>query len=84
VNFARDHRLRLAIKGTGHDYLRRSSAPDSLLIWTRPMRRVTIENAFVPRGCTAGKAHMPAVTIEAGARWIDAYDEVTQPFQGAA
>jgi FAD/FMN-containing dehydrogenase len=29
VNFARQHRLRLVIKGTGHDYLGRSNAPDS-------------------------------------------------------
>jgi FAD/FMN-containing dehydrogenase len=77
VNFARDHRLRLVIKGTGHDYLGRSNAPDSLLIWTHQMRRVSVQDAFVPQGCATGKASVPAVTIEAGARWIDAYDEVT-------
>ena len=37
VEFARKHRLRLVIKGTGHDYLGRSCAPDSLLIWTHRM-----------------------------------------------
>jgi FAD binding domain len=34
VNFAREHRLRLVVKGGGHSYLGTSNAPDSLLIWT--------------------------------------------------
>jgi hypothetical protein len=41
VDFARRHGLRLVIKGTGHDYLGRSNAPDSLLVWTHKMRRVS-------------------------------------------
>jgi FAD/FMN-containing dehydrogenase len=32
VEFARDRGIGLVIKGTGHDYLGRSSAPESLLI----------------------------------------------------
>lgn len=76
VDFARQHRLRLVIKGTGHDYLGRSNAPDSLLVWTHQMRRVTVQDAFVPRACQATKAS-PAVTVEAGARWIEVYKEVT-------
>jgi FAD/FMN-containing dehydrogenase len=75
VTFAREHRLRLVIKGTGHDYLGRSSAPDSLLVWTHAMRDVTVEDAFVPQGCTT--PGIPAMTAEAGARWIDAYQAVT-------
>src|SRR5262249_27361855 len=51
VSFAREHHLRLVIKGTGHDYLGRSNAPDSLLIWTHKMREVTVHDAFVARGC---------------------------------
>ncbi|HKD18958.1 MAG TPA: FAD-binding protein, partial [Thermoanaerobaculia bacterium] len=31
VNFAREHRLRLVVKGGGHSYLGNSNAPDSLL-----------------------------------------------------
>ena len=76
VNFARDHRLRLVIKGTGHDYLGRSSAPDSLLVWTHQMRSVSVDDAFIPRGCSATQAS-PAVIMEAGTRWIEAYQEVT-------
>jgi FAD/FMN-containing dehydrogenase len=76
VNFARDHRLRLVVKGTGHDYLGRSSAPDSLLIWTHRMRRVTVQAAFVATGCGTTRA-LPAVTVEAGTRWLEVYREVT-------
>jgi len=37
VNFAREHNLRLVVKGGGHSYLGTSNAPDSLLLWTRAM-----------------------------------------------
>jgi hypothetical protein len=37
VNFAREHHLRLVVKGGGHSYQGTSQAPDSLLIWTRSM-----------------------------------------------
>jgi FAD/FMN-containing dehydrogenase len=63
------------VKGTGHDYLGRSSAPDSLLIWTHQMRQVTVDDAFVPHGCAS--APIPAVTVDAGTRWLEAYREVT-------
>jgi FAD/FMN-containing dehydrogenase len=75
VNFARAHKLRLAVKGGGHSYQGTSNAPDSLLIWTRPMHAVTLHDAFVPDG--SSNAPIPAVTIEAGAMWVDAYDAVT-------
>jgi FAD/FMN-containing dehydrogenase len=77
VKFAAAHQLRLAIKGTGHDYLGRSSAADSLLIWTHHMRKVEVVDAFVPHGCPASTAAVPAVNVEAGARWLEAYQAVT-------
>jgi hypothetical protein len=77
VNFAREHKLKLVIKGTGHDYLGRSSAPNSLLLWTHKMRAVTLHDSFMPSGCPETTAGIPAVTIEAGARWLEAYEEVT-------
>ena len=76
VTFARQHGLRLVVKGTGHDYLGRSSAPDSLLVWMHEMRRVSVDEAFTPRGCAASWS-IPAVTVEAGTRWLEAYQEVT-------
>jgi len=74
VNFAREHRLRLVVKGGGHSYLGNSNAPDSLLVWTHEMRAITLHDAFKPQGCPSAQR---AVTIEAGARWIDAYEAVT-------
>jgi len=74
VNFARKHGLRLVVKGGAHSYQGTSNAPDSLLVWTRHMREVKMIGAFMPEGCT-GSA--PAVAVDAGAMWIDAYDTVT-------
>lgn len=76
VDFARKHRLRLVVKGGGHSYQGTSDAPDSLLVWTRHMNEVTVHAAFVAHGC-AGSAPQPAVTLGAGAMWIDAYHAVT-------
>ena len=36
VNFARENKLRLVVKGGGHSYQGTSCAADSLLVWTRP------------------------------------------------
>lgn len=77
VDFARAHDLRLVVKGGGHDYLGRSSAPDSLLIWTRPMNRIVRHDAFVAKGCRGKEAPQPAVSLGAGALWGHAYNEVT-------
>lgn len=75
VNFARQHRLRLAVKGGGHSYQGTSNAPDSLLVWTRPMHAIALHDRFTPQDCDIAAA--PAVTIGAGAMWVDAYDAVT-------
>lgn len=53
---------RLSIKGTGHDYLGRSNGGD-LLLWTHPMRRVWLHDY----------QGIPAVSAEAGARWLEVY-----------
>ena len=75
VNFAREHRLRLVVKGGGHSYQGTSNAPDSLLVWTRRMNAVQLHDAFVPAGCAA--APVRAVSVGAGALWAHAYDAVT-------
>ena len=77
VNFARKHNLRLVVKGGGHSYQGTSNAPDSLLVWTRKMNRVVLHDDFVAQGCGGKTAPQPAVTLESGAMWIDAYDAVT-------
>ena len=78
VNFARQHNLRLVVKGGGHSYQGTSGAPDSLLVWTRHMNDVTLHDTFVALGCADSVLPQPAVTVGAGAMWIDAYNAVTK------
>jgi FAD/FMN-containing dehydrogenase len=77
VRFAREHRLRLVVKGGGHSYQGTSNAPDSLLVWTRPMKDIALHDAFVPQGCAGQVAPARAVSLGAGALWVHAYDAVT-------
>lgn len=77
VNFARTHNLRLVIKGGAHSYQGTSNAADSLLIWTRSMRDVTLHDAFVAVGGEGRDQPLPAVSVGAGAVWLDVYDAVT-------
>src|SRR5262249_45783557 len=78
VNFAREHRVRLVVKGGGHSYVGGSNAPDSLLIWTRPnLRAVQLHSRFVPRGAAGLAEPEAAVSVGAGAIWMDVYDAVT-------
>jgi FAD/FMN-containing dehydrogenase len=76
VNFAREHNLRLVVRGGGHSYLGTSNAPDSLLIWTRRMNGIVRRDDFVASGCAGQAAPQPAVTVGAGAIWMHAYNEV--------
>ncbi|KXN85639.1 hypothetical protein AN958_10976 [Leucoagaricus sp. SymC.cos] len=46
VNFARDHNLRLSIKASGHDYLGRSTAKNSLLIHTHKLQSIVFTDNF--------------------------------------
>ena len=77
VNFARTNNLRLVVKGGGHSYQGTSNAADSLLIWTRHMNAITTHDAFVGAGCVVSTEPQPAVSIEPGAIWGHAYNEVT-------
>jgi len=78
VNFAREHRVRLVVKGGGHSYIGASNAADSLLVWTRPnMQAIELLDSFVPRGATGQVEPETAVSAGAGAIWMDAYNAVT-------
>jgi FAD binding domain len=77
VNFAREHDLRLVVKGGGHSYQGTSNSADSLLIWTRVMNGIVLHDAFVPQDCAGTLATQPAVTVGAGAIWMHVYDAVT-------
>jgi FAD/FMN-containing dehydrogenase len=75
VRFARARRLRLVVRGGGHGYMGGSTAPDSLLVWMRPMDQITVHEAFVPAG--TGAAPVPAVSLGGGCIWLHAYQAVT-------
>ena len=71
VNFAREHNIRLVVKSTGHCFHGRSSAPNSLLVWTHSMRDIQFHDDFVPAG--GGEESFSAVTMGAGLTWMDVY-----------
>src|SRR5271165_2733707 len=77
VNFARTNNLRLVVKGGGHSYQGTSNAADSSLIWTRHMNAIVMHDAFVGAGCEGRAGPQPAVSVEPGAIWRQAYDAVT-------
>ncbi|HTS36624.1 MAG TPA: FAD-dependent oxidoreductase [Candidatus Solibacter sp.] len=77
VNFVREHNLRLVVRGGAHSYQGTSNAPDSLMIWTRHMHDVSLQDSFVPQGCATTHAPQRAVTVGSGTIWLQAYDAVT-------
>ena len=77
VNFARQHNLRLVVKGGGHSYKGTSNSADSLLVWTRAMNDIVVHDAFVGQGCAGKSQAQPAVSVGAGAIWLQAYQAVT-------
>lgn len=77
VDFARDNDIRLVVKGGGHSYQGTSNAPDSLLVWTRHMHDIELDDKFVPQGCDGQMQPQPAVTMGAGTVWMQAYRAVT-------
>lgn len=76
VKFAHDHSLRLVIKGGAHSYLGQSNAPDSLMIWTRDLKGISLHDDFVPEGCDGVVPPSKAVSVAAGERFIALYDYV--------
>lgn len=73
VSFAREHNLRLVIKGGGHSYYGQSNAPDSLLVWTRDLTGIELHDGFVPQGGSG--AGVPAVSVGSGETFITLYGE---------
>ncbi|KAJ7485420.1 FAD-binding domain-containing protein [Mycena latifolia] len=63
--FSKKTGVPLVVKNTGHDYKGRSSAPDSLALWTHNLQSLSYHASFVPAGCPASHAK-PGVTMGAG------------------
>ncbi|KAH9957276.1 hypothetical protein BGW80DRAFT_216211 [Lactifluus volemus] len=62
VRFANTYNLRVAIKSSGHDYLGRSTARHSLLLWTAYLKNTAFSEQFYIAGVDQG----PAVTVGSG------------------
>ncbi|KAJ5820416.1 hypothetical protein N7474_006007 [Penicillium riverlandense] len=78
VQFASRHNLRLAIKNSGHDFLGRSTAPESLQILTFNMKDIQMVDNFVPKGAPKNKGEGQAVTMAAGVNLPELYAFVAQ------
>lgn len=76
VRFAKERNIRLAIKNSGHDFLGRSTAPESLQILTSQMKGIQFVDNFVPAGARKHKGEGSAVTIEAGVALKELYTAV--------
>lgn len=72
VKFAARHNLRVAIKSTGHDFLGRSTARGSFLLWMHHLKNITYDAAFVPDGAPTTVTYK-AMTLGAGVQWYEAY-----------
>ncbi|KAF3403543.1 putative FAD-linked oxidoreductase [Penicillium rolfsii] len=80
VRFAAMHRLRLAVRNTGHDLAGRSTAPDSLQVHTAELKGIQFTESFyptVPWG-QAIDSHGPAVTVGAGVMTGELYSAAAQ------
>lgn len=81
---AKKHNIRLVVKSTGHDYIGRSNAPNSLSIWTHHMKDIKTHRSFRLKGCNT-TIKKPAVTVGAGTQMWDLYsalDRVNQTVVG--
>jgi hypothetical protein len=69
IQFAKTHHIALNIKNTGHDYLGRSTSPDSITIWTHKLDSIE----FHPSYSSCDGQTLPAFTFGAGVNWFNAY-----------
>ncbi|CAF5000659.1 unnamed protein product, partial [Rotaria sp. Silwood1] len=70
IRLANEYNLRLVIKNTGHDYLGRSTAADSLLLWLHYMKKMTLVEKY--KSCT-GEIVSNAIRLSAGVQWGEVY-----------
>ncbi|KAJ3281274.1 hypothetical protein HK104_000110 [Borealophlyctis nickersoniae] len=81
VRFAAKHNIRLVVKGTGHDYIGRSTAPGGLSVWTYHMKGIEFDDDFVAKGCNTFSGNgkkTSVVTVGAGVRWAEVYAETNK------
>ncbi|KID79225.1 uncharacterized protein G6M90_00g021880 [Metarhizium brunneum] len=80
VRFAAKYNLRLAIKNSGHCFLGRSTAPESLQISTNKIKSMAFTDRFVPEGAAGSTSESfgSAVTIGAGVQLKELYVAATK------
>ncbi|KAK0737580.1 hypothetical protein B0T21DRAFT_383523 [Apiosordaria backusii] len=85
VQFAKKHNIRLVVKNTGHDFIGRSNAPNSLSIWVHNLKDWKYHGSgFRPKKC---KSTLPGtyLTAGSGSQMWDIYtrlDEINQTIVG--
>ncbi|KAK4176871.1 hypothetical protein QBC36DRAFT_186446 [Triangularia setosa] len=85
VQFAKKHNIRLVVKNTGHDFIGRSNAPNSLSIWVHNLKDWKYRGSgFRPKKC---KTTLPGtyLTAGSGSQMWDIYtrlDEINQTIVG--
>lgn len=72
MKFAQDRRIAFNIKNSGHDYLGRSTSPDSITVWIHPLQKIEFHESFQPEECPS-VASQKAFTFGGGVKWFDAY-----------
>ncbi|KAK3363439.1 hypothetical protein B0T25DRAFT_445124 [Lasiosphaeria hispida] len=84
VDFAAKHNIRLVVKSSGHDFLGRSVAPNSLSIWVHHLKGIQTHDSFRPKHCSS-TINTTAVTVGGGTQMMDLYaalDEIGQTVVG--
>ncbi|KAL8999877.1 MAG: hypothetical protein Q9169_001418 [Polycauliona sp. 2 TL-2023] len=80
IRFAKRYNLRLVIRDTGHDILRRSTGYGSLQIWIKYLRTgIAFQQSFTPtHRCSKSEWTGSAVQIGGGYTWSDILDEAAR------
>ncbi|CZR51587.1 related to isoamyl alcohol oxidase [Phialocephala subalpina] len=73
VDFARKYNIRLIVKSSGHDYVGRSSGPNSLSIWVHHMKGISFHStSFTPQNCSFDIPGA-AITAAGGTQMLETY-----------
>ncbi|KAK4145731.1 uncharacterized protein C8A04DRAFT_26476 [Dichotomopilus funicola] len=73
VQFAKKHNIRIIVKSSGHDFLGRSTSPNSLSLWVHHLRGLQTHDTFQPAGCSFTIDHT-SVTVGGGMQMGELYD----------
>ncbi|KAK3330477.1 hypothetical protein B0H66DRAFT_63722 [Apodospora peruviana] len=72
VDFARKHNVRMVVKSSGHDFLGRSVAPNSLSIWVHHIKGLQPHGSFLPKKCKV-TIDSTVVTVGGGSQMMELY-----------